>query len=547
MTGRKLKILHIGNVANYAYNIGKVLQTDRIESHAINWDYYHFASRPEWEEADFDPADIGDHYFPKIPPAVVTGFARPHWYVHGPRHLATLYLIALNERKRVAAWLLRLALDRHLRRLADPAFRRGTAAPRLAGVLESLCLDLMGEGKGLTKRAVAERLRRAFQRKPEAPPAPAAPAVTPQADPPPPPPPPILRERPRLVPRRADRPGAPFDERVAGLIAEYAEAYPGRGFDPVLLRQFESSLPLLQRLFSQYDLVIGYAIDGIWPLMAGRPYMAYEFGTIRNIPFEDNAQGRLAYLTYRRAARTIVTNPDNEEPAKALGLDHFFLPHVINESGLPDEAEAAAFRAALTARVGGDFFVFHPPRQHWDEQRDTNWDKGNDHLFRGFARLVRETAPGARCICVAWGESVARSRQLVEQLGIAGNVVWIEPQPHRRMMRYIAAADVVADQFSLSTFGGIPPKALYLGKPVVTSFDPGLHAWCYAEMPPVIAARDADGIADALARLHADAAYRAAVGAAGHAWYRAHNSNDRIREILGARIEELLAEPPRRG
>ncbi len=531
---RKLRILHVGNVANYAYNIGKVLQTDRIESHAINWDYYHFASRPEWEEADFDPAGIGDHYFPAIPPAAATGFAWPRWYAHGPRRMAALYLVALNEGLRLPAWLLRRAMETHLRRLPDPAYRQRAATAEATGIEEALALDLLGETRGAAGRA----LRRWWQARREAA-APAPPAAGPAPATPPP-----ARAWPRPTPRRPPAgtgPATTFEARVESLIAEYAEAYPDRDFDPVLLRQFESSLPLLDRLFAGYDLVIGYAIDGIWPLAAGRRYLAYEFGTIRNIPFEDSAMGRLAYLAYRRAARSIVTNSDNEAPARALGLDYVFLPHAINEAGAPDAAEAASFRARLLARIGGDFLVFHPPRQHWGPSRDTNWDKGNDHLFRGFARFVQQGAPGARCVAVAWGDSLAESRALVERLGIGAHVHWIEPQPHVRMMRHVAAADVVADQFTLPTFGGIPPKAFFLGKPVVTCFDPALHAWCWPEMPPVLYAADAEDVAAALTRLHTDGVHRAMVGAAGAAWYHRHNSNSSIRTILEINIETILS------
>lgn len=533
---KKYKVLHLGNVANYGYNIGKVLQTDTIESHTLNWDYYHFASRPEWEEGEFDSREMGDHYFPNIPGPSVTGFRRPRWYVHGPQRSAALCLIAMNEGKQLRARLIRFLLDRHLRRLGDPAYRRRENAWRVSTLWQSFCMDLMGDGKGNTQRAIAAAWRVLQERRAR----PATHEAPPQAAAAPPAPPPRpARELPLPVPL-ATAPAATFDDLVEGLRREYLAAYPHRDLDPLLLRQFEISRALMQRLFAPYDLVIGYAIDGIWPLMAGKPYMAYEFGTIRNIPFTDDSQGRLAFLAYRRALRTIVTNSDTEDSAKALGLDHFFLPHVINESGTPTPAEAEAFRAGLVARHGGDFFVFHPPRQHWNAARDTNWDKGNDHLLRGFASFVRDTAPEARCICVEWGESVADSRRLVEELGIGRNVIWIAPQPHRSMMRYIAACDAVADQFSLSTFGGIPPKAFHLGRPVISCFDPAIHAWCYSEMPPIAAARTAGEIAAALARLHADPEHKAALGEAGRDWYRRHNSNARIREILGAAVTDLL-------
>lgn len=656
----KLKVLHIGNVANYAYNIGKVLQTSDVASHAINWDYYHINAQPIWEEGDFDAGAVGDQFFPVLPDSEKAGFRLPGWYVNGPRTLACLALIAANEgmprRARLFGWL----NTRYLRRISDVKFRERDAAFGFTRLTEAICLDIIGgfgrrntlrlaevgfdrlsaslatklnrqqhplapvageqanpllnvfdkTKRGLVKgpyrvlrrgavlvgrlrcRAqllgrqawhrvkwpllnfferltrFARRYRKALMRRlgPTA----RVPVSTVPTD--------MIKQAPALAGATASKPGEPaairpepsapleqkpaslgdevkaktlveplpdpFEVRVKALIEGYSTLYPERGFDPILLRQFKTAMPLMRRLFAPYDVVVGYAVEGIWPLLAGRPYVAYEFGTIRNLPFEDSATGRLASLVYRHCEQTIVTNSDNEAPAKRLGRPYFFLPHIINESGSLDAAASAAFRAELIRRHGGDFFVFHPPRQHWDEARDTNWDKGNDHLFRGFAELVRSGAHGARCIAVAWGQTLEKSKHLVEELGITEHVIWITPQPHVAMMRYVAACDVVCDQFTIPTFGGIPPKAFHAGRPVVTAFDPGLHSWCFAEMPPLLPANSAAGVAEALIRLHGDPQLRHSLGERGAQWYRRFNSNARVLAVLEQNLAGLGAAQP---
>jgi len=54
-------------------------------------------------------------------------------------------------------------------------------------------------------------------------------------------------------------------------------------------------------LFEHYDLVVGFSTDGIWPLIAGKKYIAYEHGTIRTIPFKDDFQGRMCKWVYQSA------------------------------------------------------------------------------------------------------------------------------------------------------------------------------------------------------------------------------------------------------
>jgi hypothetical protein len=91
--------------------------------------------------------------------------------------------------------------------------------------------------------------------------------------------------------------------------------------------------PLLKVLFSHYDVIQAYATYTIMPYVAGRrDYLAYEHGTIRRIPFEETAEGRLCATTYHTAATVLVTNSDNltaveklEFPAsKVVCLPHAF-------------------------------------------------------------------------------------------------------------------------------------------------------------------------------------------------------------------------------
>jgi glycosyltransferase involved in cell wall biosynthesis len=653
-----VRILHIGNVANYAYNISNAMQGINIASHVINWDYYHINAQPIWEEGKFDSSLIKDQFFPNLPTSEAAGFTTPDWFIQGPRVLACLTLIARNEGQHDRAKLFQRALDKHLEQLHDATYRDQMADGKQR-LMELVCTNLLGgfdapgaysRAKGLAIRLLVAsglgdpliRLSRKFR-------AYAGEAnggyggrldgigralgrqaintklgvlngvgamrtlvVRFGASLPPPLGRPIKRllrrgsytakatEIPTSLPRAPlndDHNGdgsrghdmgdaatlsamtmgadvrshrdpssgqgparhqtsevadaattppqspvsevSPFEAHVQKLIAQYRTFFPDRDFDPMLLRQYEHTLPLMRRLFSHYDLVIGYAIEGIWPLMAGVPYVAYEFGTIRNLPFQDSPMGKLAALTYLNSEQTIVTNSDNEAPAKRLGRPYFFLPHIVNECGLLGPDESVVARTAFLTQHGGNFIVFHPARQHWSLKRDTNWDKGNDQFFRGFALLVKETAPDARCIAVAWGETLDASKDLIAELDIVENVIWIPPQPHISMMEYICICDVVCDQFTIPTFGGIPPKAFHAGKPVVSSFDPDLHRWCFDDLPPLLPASSAAEVHDALVRLFTDKAYAIEIGRSGADWYRRENSNARVREVLFKELKGL--------
>lgn len=83
-----MKVLHIGNIANNAYNNAKFLRRKGIEADVLCYDYAHIMGQPEWEDAEFD-AEV-DEYHPDWSRVDLHGFKRPEWYRH----------IDLNEQNR---------------------------------------------------------------------------------------------------------------------------------------------------------------------------------------------------------------------------------------------------------------------------------------------------------------------------------------------------------------------------------------------------------------------------------------------------------------
>jgi hypothetical protein len=282
----------------------------------------------------------------------------------------------------------------------------------------------------------------------------------------------------------------------------------------------------LRRLFGSYDLVIGYSTDGIFPLVVGkRPYIAYEHGTIRSIPFEPSTQGKLCNVTYRSADEVLITNCDNILAAQKLNLLRFsFVPHAILEEWRGGvQADVSRLRQ-IREQYATDFLIFHPARQHWSAQLDPNYDKGNDVLIRGFSQFLF-FRPKAVLLMVDWGQHVGKSRALIDDLGISRSVVWIRPMPVREMCDYVAAADVLADQFVIGTFGGITPIGLMFEKPSLLYLNEDIHRWCFPDLPPILNARTPEEV---LARLRnmLDEGAAKALGALAGAWYRRYHSLD---------------------
>ncbi|MGN1290475.1 MAG: glycosyltransferase [Bradyrhizobium sp.] len=98
---RPLRVLHIGNIANNAYNNALIQHRFGIEADVVCYNYYHVMGCPEWEAASFD--GHVDNMFPDWWATELGGWRRPDWFVQGPVLDCLSYLRAKNAGDNEAA------------------------------------------------------------------------------------------------------------------------------------------------------------------------------------------------------------------------------------------------------------------------------------------------------------------------------------------------------------------------------------------------------------------------------------------------------------
>jgi glycosyltransferase involved in cell wall biosynthesis len=480
--GRSPIVLHIGNIANNGYNNAKVLTDLGIDCDVICCDYYHIMSCPEWEEADFT-GDIESQLYPAWEKVQLNNYHRPEWFAQGPSLDCLRYLES--------------------RRGGSP--NRPTTSAALYAMGAGIARASHGPSWG---SLVLRKARGAFRR----------------------------------LSRVMSSSNVDFHRRVVDLCTIFPQLFSNRntGLTVNDFRTYRFTYPNWRKLLQKYDVAIAYATDGIFPLLADVcPYLAYEHGTIRHIPFADDAQGRLCALSYRLASGTFVTNCDNMAAAERLGLPNYcFVPHPINASSA--QVNSQAIRAQWLQHHRSDFLLFHPSRHHWTAERDSDGEKGNDLLIQGFAQFVKRVNPNAHAIFVDWGNFTRQSKELIKSLGIASSVSWIEPQPNARMLGMIEASDCVADQFYLGTFGGITPKGLMLGKPTLLCFKDEVHRGCFESMPPVVNVQGADDIFHGLNRIYREPEFVKTLASEGRNWFAQHHSNERVARTLVTGMQKAI-------
>ena len=299
---------------------------------------------------------------------------------------------------------------------------------------------------------------------------------------------------------------------------------------------YRARLQDLEGLFRHFDVIQAYSTDGAWPLLAKQPYIAYEHGTLRAIPFENDATGRLAATVFLGADHVFVTNLDCMEAGERLGIpaDRFSpLPHAFDEKRLVEFRQNHREIRPPDDRV----IFFHPARQDW-LLADLSMIKGNDRLIRAFARISR-THPSAQLVMIAWGRDLDATRDLIKSLGVESKIQWLDPMRKQDLWRTYLSSHAVLDQFVLPSFGGITFEALALGCRVITNVDFGAAERFFSKAPPIYSASSETEIYEMLEKIILDRSDLAGVGDAGAEWIKQYHSAEKIVELQLEVLSEI--------
>ena len=512
--GRAPRVLHIGNIANNAWQNAKLMnKVEGTTSTVFCPDAYHCMGVPEWEEAEFDASEIEDQFYPQWWKVNLNGYVRPKFFIQGPRAACLAYLTGHGQRKVSWEELRKLAGVQRVRwweklliraRLGNVQRIPYYIVSAIVIAIPAMVLFLKGGRKAVTIKQVSDVRKTIWN------------GV-------------FSNERIRKIWDRLRVKGMEDVERLehlTELVGDFKKRFPDRD-DQLTLDDFRG-YPVgrsWELLFEQFDIIQGYSTAPINPMIADVSYFAFEHGTLRDIPFEDSPRGRLTSLAYARAEHVFVTNFDCLDNAHMLAGDPSrvtLINHPFDENDLPDTAECSDLRRQLREELDSDFLIFFPTRHDWVEGKGYN-DKANDRLLEAVGKL-RGNDESIGLILCDWGHNQAESRSLIDQLSYANHVKWVSPQATRRFMKMCCACDVVADQFQLGSFGGILFKAMATGTPILTYLDEQEMLKMYPSVPPVLNAKTVTEIVDLLTEAVSNSKLLDKIGLGGRQWIKEYHS-----------------------
>ncbi len=520
--GRRPRVLHIGNIANNAYNNAKIQRKRGIHADVLSFDYYHIVSCPEWEDGNFS-GHYGDDFMPDWWAAKLDKQVRPKWFAQGPLDASIRYLLAHTNQSPSRHWLwLWLTFERWLLCNRSPKrdqwmerLHRWTGieikyvySPANAAVSHWLAPKALAWSEKPLVRAfgLGGMLRRAARR---------------------------LKHTARTANVQDDRARhmTAMKKRYPKVAQKAAECLASIGRSDVLEPPEGLYIywqhPYLRLLFSKYDVIQCYATYAAMPLMAGWPeYLAYEHGTIRSIPFQLTDEGRLCLTSFRAAEAVMVTNTDNLEATEKMGIDPqrvIPLPHAFDSDKLLkfQHDNPPPYRAR-----DGKVEFLTPTRQHWVDQ-DPGWAKGNDRVFRAIKRL-KDDGLNFVLKAVEWGNDLEASKAMIRELGIEDRVMWVPVMRKKDLWTSYLACDAVIDQFLVAAFSGVTFESMILGKPVIAALNNDEMLAYFGSAPPVMNSVTEDDIYAAMKSIITDRTESQALGQRSQNWMKRYHSADRI-------------------
>ena len=182
------------------------------------------------------------------------------------------------------------------------------------------------------------------------------------------------------------------------------------------------------------------------------------------------------------------------------------------------------------------YCIFHHVRHCWNNPEQANDHKGNDILLRGLAEYTRTYGDDFGLVSMEFGPEVEASKELICQLGIEKNVLWLPAMRRKEIMPLLRLADIAAIEFRYSWItGGALFEAMAASLPVMAKRNdvdyPGQKLF------PLMEASSSEGVAQRLREFVRHPEEHREMGRGGRAWVRDEvigKAVDAVHEILQA-------------
>lgn len=520
-----LKILHVGNIANNAYQNAKMLNKLGLDCDVLSYDYYHAMGCPEWDDSGFS-GEIENMNFPEWKKVDLHGFKRPKWFISGPLWICIQYSMAKRKKRKIRAFILWKLLEWTQNEIARNKDSNNYTILKLTNYKNSLLVFFLHLSSVIM--SFMYRIFKVFRWSSNIKKG-------------------LLRLYNKIIEGRRKHINVINQDtnKINSIMQKIENDF--KNYFPDKKCEFgEKTRALIQMsksfkdIFNEYDVVFAYATNPIWLYLIGyENYIAYEHGTIRDLPYEEDEFSKLMLLAYAKARAIYVTNVDCYDSAKYIAKA-LSTPIVCGLHGIDIDTMIQRMEACEREQIipnlgikfkGADIIFFCPSRHSWDEKLQL-FLKGQDKVLRAAKKILNEYK-NFKIILVRAGNDVDKVEKIIEDINLEEHVIWIDPVQKLELYKIYIYSDAVIDQFFTKSYGAITFEVLAAGSSLISiDANEQYQVEFFGDTLPYFACRNEMDIYNAMKEVIERSNNYCKYTSVSREWVREHHSNNQIISAL---------------
>jgi len=177
--------------------------------------------------------------------------------------------------------------------------------------------------------------------------------------------------------------------------------------------------------------------------------------------------------------------------------------------------------------------VFQHSRQAWQYDADNLHHKGNDKLIRGFAAFVKSNEVQSKLFLLEYGEHVAGSKKLIDELEISSMVKWIPKMHKDELLMVLEQMDICVGnlQRSFVSYGSVY-EALACKVAFMGNRKDELYQDQFSELYPMIHACSTDEVTQQLMHFYNHKTVLKEMGEQAHVWLQENAIRPSVNAVL---------------
>lgn len=242
----------------------------------------------------------------------------------------------------------------------------------------------------------------------------------------------------------------------------------------------------LRDTIRNFDVVIyhGPYVAFAKSIQENLPYLALEHGTLKNFCSGELPHSRATVEGYKMAHCIFVTNQEGLVAARELDIDPKRLIKTPHPSSDSDLAELRSkFLKNKSHGPKEKLKVFVPSRHAVRTGVDPG--KGKEEILQIIYEAKKKSL---RCIFLFTeiGDDINQTKRQIRDLEIEDMVLWVGLVTRKRLKTIMSQCDLIIDQLTQPSYGGITADALGIGVPCVTKHNCALDISFFGSCAPVI-------------------------------------------------------------